>query len=362
MEFDRGSNRQTEIMKALIKDGDFESYKLATLNKPVPNEGELLIKILKVSICGSDIALYKWNDVGKSIASLPFIPGHECVGMIEAIGENCPPEYREGQRVCCENHFFCGECYQCSHDQQNVCQNMGQYGHGRGTMHGGCSVYSIIPARYCYILKTDIDDNKACILEPFGVAHNACEELKPQNDTVLVQGCGAIGLMSIGIIKWMGASKIIATDIFDQKLEKAKIMGADVVVNGRNENLKDVVFKETDGNGAGRILEASGAQPLVNESFQLLRKGGRCVFVGIPKEPLHVENVGRDIIFKSLTLKTVHGRKIFRSWEESEKLIHENKVDVSCIITHDYPMSKFEEAFRILFDGEGCKIILDPSK
>eukprot|EP00112_Aurelia_sp_Birch-Aquarium-sp1_P006742 Seg1738.10 transcript_id=Seg1738.10/GoldUCD/mRNA.D3Y31 product="L-threonine 3-dehydrogenase" protein_id=Seg1738.10/GoldUCD/D3Y31 len=349
-------------MKALIKDADFESYKLKEIDTPVPKEGELLVKILKVSICGSDIALYKWNDVGRSIATLPFIPGHECVAEVVSLGPDCPQEYKIGQRVCCENHYFCGSCFQCLHGQRNICQNMGQYGHGRGTIHGGCSEYSIIPARYCYILQTDIEDSKACILEPFGVAHNAVEELKPQEDTVLVQGCGAIGLMTIGIIKWMGAKKIIATDVFDQKLEKAKIMGADVVVNGMKENLSDVVMKETNRDGVGRILEASGAQPLVNNSFQLLRKGGRCVFIGIPKEPLHVENVGRDVIFKSLTLKTVHGRKIFTSWEESEKLIHENKVDVSCIITHELPMSRFEEAFRILFTGEGCKIILDPSK
>ncbi|XP_031574222.1 uncharacterized protein LOC116308013 [Actinia tenebrosa] len=348
--------------KVLIKETEREGYEYKEMPIPEPGKGELLVKVLLASICGSDIALYKWNEIAKAIATLPFIPGHECVGEVMKVGSGCGDEYTVGQRVCCENHFYCGKCYQCLHDQRHICQNLNQYGHGRGTIYGGCSQYTIIPARYAYILKTDIESKKACLLEPFGVAHHAMEALKPSGESVLVLGCGPIGLLAIGIAKAMGAAKIIATDIIEYRLDKAKQMGADVVVNCKREGLKEIVFRETSEDGVGRVIECSGAAPLLNSSFSFLRKGGRIVLVGLPKQPLHIENVLRDIVFKSITMKTVHGRKIFSTWEKSEQLIYENKVDVLPLITHEIPMSRFEEAFQLLFNAQGCKILLDPQK
>eukprot|EP00118_Oscarella_pearsei_P009889 m.58176 g.58176 ORF g.58176 m.58176 type:complete len:357 (+) comp34797_c0_seq1:572-1642(+) len=349
-----------KTMKALVKTAETESYEWQEIPVPEPQKGELLVKVTRASICGSDIALYKWNEVAKVIATVPFTPGHECVGQIVVAGPGCPPQYKIGKRVCCENHYYCGDCYQCNHDMRHICQNMKQYGHGRGTIHGGCSQYTIIPAAYAYLLKTDIDDDKACLLEPFGVAHQAMEALHPEGDTVLVQGCGPVGLFAIGISKAMGASKILAVDVFDEKLQTAKKFGADVVINGKKEDLKEAVKRETNGDGIGRLVEATGAPPMVNNSFSLLRKGGRIVLIGLPRAPLHVENVLTDVIFRAITIKTVHGRKIFSSWEKSEELISNEKVDVTPAITHHFPMSQFEKAFETLFSGSGCKIMLDP--
>ncbi|XP_062515892.1 L-threonine 3-dehydrogenase-like [Corticium candelabrum] len=349
-----------QTMKALVKTDEKESYELKEIPVPQAQEGELLVRILKASICGSDIALYRWNEVAQIIAKVPFTPGHECVAEIVGVGPNCPPEFTVGKRVCCENHYYCGYCYQCSHDQRHICQNLSQYGHGKGTVHGACSQYSIIPARYAYLLKTDIDDNTACLLEPFGVAHQAVEGLFPSGETVLVQGCGPIGLFCIGICKTLKASKIIVTDVIDEKLEMARTMGADVVVNSKKEDLRTAVIRETNGDGAGRIVEATGYPPLVNNSFSLLRKGGRIVLIGLPKAPLHVDNVLSDIVFKSLTMTTVHGRKIFHTWEKSEEMLHQKKVDVSVAVTHEFPMSQFEKAFEVLFSGQACKIMLNP--
>ncbi|KAK3747926.1 hypothetical protein QZH41_008847 [Actinostola sp. cb2023] len=307
-------------MKVLIKEEETAGYIYKDMPIPEPCEGELLVKVLMSSICGSDIALYKWNQVAKAIATLPFIPGHECVGEVVKVGPGCGNDFQVGLRVCCENHFFCGRMW-----------------------------------THC--------------------------------------------LLAVGIAKAMGAGKIfnirgafclsnrIATDINQDRLGKAKQMGADVLVNGLMENLKEIettiipapftwefpqgfyskllrnvplVFRETLGDGVGRVIECSGAAVMVNNSFSFLRKGGRIVLVGIPKEPLHVENVLSDILFKSITMKTVHGRKIFSTWEKSEQLIHQNKVDVTPLITHELPMSKYEQAFQLLFKGEGCKILMNP--
>jgi threonine 3-dehydrogenase len=152
----------------------------------------------------------------------------------------------------------------------------------------------------------------------------------------------------------------IATDVIDAKLEMAKKMGADILINSENSDLRTAVLSETNNDGAGRIVEATGFSPLVNSSFSMLRKGGRIVLIGLPKAPLHVENVLADIIFKSLTLTTVHGRKIFHTWEKSEEMLHQKLVDVNIAVTHEFPMSQFEKAFEVLFSGEACKIMIDP--
>ena len=141
-------------MTALIKKEEKESYVLEKIDVPVPSGDEVLIKVEKVAICGSDINLYQWNDVAKVIATIPFIPGHECTGTVVATGPQAT--LTVGQRIAVENHFFCGDCYQCDHGRGDICQNMGQYGHGKKTMHGGCSEYSIVSSKYCYPLTTSI--------------------------------------------------------------------------------------------------------------------------------------------------------------------------------------------------------------
>lgn len=175
-----------KVMKALIKEEEATSYQYKQVPVPLPEEGDLLVKVRKVALCGSDISLYQWNEVAKVVAKVPFSPGHEMVGEIVAVGPNVSSDYAIGKRVCVENHFYCGDCYQCKHDQRHICQRLNQFGHGKGTIHGGCSEYTIIPARYAYLLNTDITDSQAAVLEPFGVAHQALEEIEPNNETVLI--------------------------------------------------------------------------------------------------------------------------------------------------------------------------------
>lgn len=346
-------------MKALVKTQAKASYDLVDIPVPEPNDGELLIKVERVSICGSDINLYTWNEVGQAIATLPFTPGHECVGQVVKVGPNCG-EITVGTRIGVENHYYCGKCYQCTHDLQHICKDMGQFGHGKKTVYGGCSQYTIVPAKYAYVLTKNLTPQQACLLEPLGVAQHAIEEVQCVGDTLLVIGCGPIGLLSIAVAKAVGASKIYATDIIPSKLELAKKMGADEVINSKDEDLLARIMQLTNQDGVGCLIEASGSPYMVNSSFTYLRKGGHILLVGLPKAPLHVENVLQNVIFKSLVLKTIHGRKIFHTWKESEKLISEGKVDLSPIISHDLPMTKFEDAFSTLLKAEGCKILIDP--
>ncbi|CAG5131396.1 unnamed protein product [Candidula unifasciata] len=349
-----------KTMKALVKQTEGPSYSYVEIPVPEPKDGEVLIKVDAVAICGSDIALYKWDNVARVIATVPFIPGHECAGTVVKRGPNT--DIPIGTKVGVENHFFCGECYQCLHEDGAICINMGQYGHGKKTEHGGCSEYSIVPERYLYRLKSDLDPEQIALLEPLGVAHNMIERLNVEGQDVLVIGSGPVGLMAQAVSKALGAKRVVATDVEDAKLELARKFGADITVNVKNTDLKEFVMKLTNSVGIDRICECSGVSAVVNSSFSLLRKGGHIGLVGLPKQPLHVENVLQDIVFKALTLKTVHGRLIFHTWEEIEKLVVEGKIDVKAVISHRFPMSKFEDAFQTLFSGQACKILLDPSK
>ena len=146
-------------MKALVKLTEEKSYKYIDYPISEPGNGELLVKVIKTSICGSDLNLYSWNEVAKKMAKVPFIPGHECVGEIVKVGPGCARSFKIGQRVCCENHYFCGKCYQCLHGQENICQNLNQFGHGNGTIHGGMLSMTVSNSKSLASSCTKVDCN-----------------------------------------------------------------------------------------------------------------------------------------------------------------------------------------------------------
>lgn len=348
-----------KTMKALVKTNEGSSFDYKDVPVPEPKDDEVLVKVDAISVCGSDINMYTWNDIARVIATIPFIPGHECAGTVVKCGPKA--NIQIGTKVGVENHYFCGDCYQCKHDCKEICKNMGQFGHGKKTDHGACSEYTLVSAKYLYQLKRNLSPDQIAMLEPLGVAHNAVERLDVKGEDALIIGCGPVGLLVGMVAKAMGAKRLVGADLDDNRLELAKKIGFDVTVNTKEKDLKQFVMDFTNGDGMGRVCECSGAPVMVNSSFSYLRKGGTIVMVGLPKQPLHVENVLQDVVFKALTLRTVHGRRIFHTWEETEALVADGKVDVNALISHRFPMSKFEDAFQVLFGGKGCKIVLYPS-
>lgn len=349
-------------MKALVKDGPMQSYTYREIDVPVPKEDEILVKMESVAICGSDIPLYKWDAVGQRIATIPFVPGHECSGEVVLVGSKVT-EFKVGDKVCAETHIPCDKCYQCTHGVKGICKDMGLFGHGVKTLSGGCSQYATVPVSAAYKLNYKLSPRMACLLEPFGVAHNACEDIPIKGDHVLILGAGPIGLFAAALSKYMGATKVIVADIVDTRLEVATKVGADVAINTKDMSIEDIlkrVHAETNGDGAGCLLECSGAPNLVNNCFKFMRKGGHAVLIGLPKAPLHIENVLGDFIFRAITVKTIHGRKMFSTWEQCEKILGEGKVNIEPIISHEYPLSQFEKAFEVLLNGTASKVIMDP--
>jgi len=181
-------------------------------------------------------------------------------------------------------------------------------------------------------------------------------------DDLLVLGCGPIGLFAVQIAKASGARKVIAVDIPDSRLALAKSFGADVCINCSTLDLRSEILAHSDGNGVGHLIEATGAPALVNLSCSLLRKGGVACFVGLPKAPFHVDNVLQDFLFKSVTLRTIHGRKIWHTWERAEELMVARNLNPLPAVSHQFSLRDYELAFNTLFSGAACKIVLDPWK
>lgn len=348
-------------MRALVKDNPEKGYELKSIPVPAIEADEILFRVEKVAICGSDIALYLWNEVAKVIATVPFIPGHEATGVVIKVGD-AVKDIQEGARIAIENHFFCGDCYSCKNRRGDICKNMSQYGHGKGTTQGGFSQLSMVKAKYCYQLKTNISFLDAVLLEPMGVAHNGLSRIGVENQDVLIIGAGAIGLLATSVAKAMGATKVMIADVNAERLELAKKMGADVTINCKEVELHKEIMRLTGGDGVPRLVEASGASALVNSCFKLLQKGAQLVFIGLHRLPLHVDDFLNDIVFKSLTLHTVHGRRIFDTWIKCEKLIADGKVDPKLIVSHEFSMTDYQNAFDTLMSGKACKIVVDPQK
>jgi len=347
-------------MRALRKETPTPGYSLDTEHPvPEPLGDEVLIKVDSVAICGSDIALYNWSEVAQVIAKVPFIPGHEAVGTVVKTGPEAT--LKAGDRVGVENHFYCGSCYTCDEDRGDICSKMSQYGHGKGTEHGGFSEFSIVSSKYCYVFRTGISFREGVLLEPLGVAHNGVETIQVKGHDVLVLGAGPIGLLAAQCAAAEGCSRVIIADVNKFRLELAEKMNLACPLVTLDTSVKDLeteVKSLTSGNGVPRLVEATGAPPVVNNCFRLLRKGGKVVLIGIPKAPIHIEDPMPNVLFKSLTLTTVHGRRIFHTWEACEALVSSGKVDPTIIISHEFPLDQWQDAFDLLLSGKACKIVV----
>ena len=347
----------SSTMMAIVKSKREPGYEYLSVPRPELKANEVLLKIHETAICGTDILLYKWDPlVHGLIRSLPFIPGHECCAEVVEVGADVTG-LAAGMRVCAETHVPCGRCYQCTHGLQHICKNLLLFGHH---MDGCFAEYAVIPATAVYRLKTDLPARLACLLEPFGVSLRGVQEVMPRGDTLLITGCGPIGLFAVAVARHAGAGRIIAAEPTPARLQLAGALGADVLVDMRTADLRQAVMNATGGDGAGCIIECSGSPPVVNGCFKCLRKGGHLVLLGNPKGPVEIRDVMPDLMHKELTLKTVHGRRMYETWEQAEALLASGRMAISSVVTHTLPMSRFDEAFTLILQGEACKVELTP--
>ena len=342
-------------MQALVKTTP-RSTELKSVPIPEPDRSQILLKIRAAALCGTDLHVYHWNSWAQNSGiQLPVVMGHECCGEVVAVGENVT-DVRTGDKVVVETHIPCGGCYQCLNGEQHICNNLKLF-----SIHlDGCfAEYAVVPANCARKIPDEIPFRVGAVMEPLGTALRSAVETRVGGATILVTGCGPIGLFTIASAAALGASRIIASDISPLRLEIAAQMGADLTLDPSGEDIVETVLVSTAGYGADVVIDASGSVTAVQQGFRCLRKGGRVALIGLPDKPLELE-LGREVVFKEAKILGIHGRKMFETWTQMENLLATGKLDVLPAITHILPLSQWKEGIELASSGAACKVVFEP--
>ena len=319
---------------------------------PSPGPGEVLIRVRKTSICGTDLHIHRWDAWAQATIPWPMVVGHEFMGEIVQVGAGAVG-LEVGQRVAGEGHITCGHCRNCKGGRREFCHNHVGVG---VTRPGAFAELIVLPAQNVFVVPEHIDDDIAAILDPLGNATHTALRYDVVGEDVLITGAGPIGAMAAAIVQHIGARHVVITDINRFRLDLAARLGATRVVDVTAERLADVTSElgMTEGFDVG--LEMSGAEAAFNQMLDAMNHGGRIAILGIPPGPMTLDV--NDVIFKGLELQGIYGRRIFETWYKMAAML-QSGLDVSSIVTHRLPADRFDDAFEIVAGGECGKVILD---
>jgi threonine 3-dehydrogenase len=344
-----------ETMRALCKTRPEAGAEL--IEAPIPGIGpdDVLIKIRACTICGTDLHVYNWDPWAQARIKTPLIFGHECSGEIIERGHNVRT-VQVGDFVSLETHITTEDAYQSRICQANVDPGVKILGIDR---QGSYAEYVSVPAKVAWKNPPDMSPEIASIQEPFGNAVYTVLSAPVTARTVLVTGCGPIGLWAVGIAKAAGARAVYATDINPLRLEIAEKMGATLAINSSEQDPVEVIKRETGGIGVDVLCEMSGNWRAIKQGFAALRNGGRVSMLGIPPRPIEID-LANDIVFKGATIYGISGRLIWETWYQTQALITTGMVDPTPVITHRFKLEEFDEAFRLMNEGKAAKVALFP--
>lgn len=339
-------------MKALVKRYAKEGLWMEDVPPASIKDDEVLIKTHKTSICGTDVHIYKWDAWAQKTVPVPMIIGHEYMGEIAEIGKNVKG-LKVGDRVTGEGHITCGICPPCRKGQKHLCMNV----FGLGYDCPGCfAEYFNIPAENVFPIPPSISDNQAAIFDPFGNAVHTALTYDLTGEDVLITGAGPIGIMAAAIAVKAGAHQVVITDVNEYRLELAKKMGAQTVVNVARTSLQDVMNAIGINNGFTVGMEMSGNPEGLKTLLETAQHGGKIALLGILPPACVID--WDLIIFKMLTVKGIYGREIFSTWFKMVNLL-ESGLKIDPIITHHYPVEEFQKGFDAMLSGKSGKVILD---
>jgi len=342
-------------MQAVVKAHAAPGIEIREVPVPTPGPGEVLVKVSAASVCGTDLHIFNWDPWAQGRIHPPLIPGHEFAGAVAAIGRGVTT-VKEGDLVSAEMHVACGKCLQCRTGLAHVCQFVRILG---VDANGAFASYAVIPEANIWKLSPAIPHDYASLLDPLGNAVHTVLSGPIAATSVVVTGCGAIGLFSIAVAKACGAAKVFAIEVNAHRRGVAAEMGADLALDPATDNVREQILDATNGTGVDVLLEMSGVQSAMALGFELLRTGGRASLLGIPSRPVELD-FARDIIFKGATVKGINGRKMFETWFQMEALLAANKLDLEPVITHRLKLAQFAEAMKLLQSGEAIKVVLKP--
>jgi threonine 3-dehydrogenase len=339
-------------LKALVKVSAGPGFELRDVPRPDIREDEVLIRVRRAGVCGTDVHIYEWDDWARGRCKPPFTVGHEFAGDVVEVGR-LVKDVKEGDRVTAEGHIVDGRCLLCRTGNSHVCP----YTKIIGVDRDGCfAEFIAMPATNVWHLDDNISYDIGGIHDPMGNAFHTALTAEIPGSTVLITGCGPIGLFAVGICKAAGASRIFATDVNETRLELARAMGAHHAI--RPDAAQELILAHTEGLGVDVVLEMSGVAAAIHQAFSLVRVGGRVQMLGIPPRPMDV-NFATEVIFKGLTIYGVVGRRMYDTWHQMTRFLRSGEFDPAKVITHRFPMERADEAIGAIRSGAAGKVIFE---
>ncbi len=338
-------------MKALVKKYPKRGIWMEEVPVPEIKVNDVLVKIKKSAICGTDLHIYKWDEWSQNTIQPPMIIGHEHVGEVVDIGAGVT-DVKVGDRVTSEGHIACGHCRNCRRGKKHVCENTVGIGVNRD---GIFAQYAAIPSSNIILLNKKISDDLISIFDPYGNATHTALSFPVVGEDVLITGAGPIGCMAAAICRFAGARYIVITDISEYRLDLARKMGATKAINPNKERIADVV-RELGMHGFDVGLEMSGVPSAFNEMIDNMYNGSKIALLGILPNSTTIQ--WDKIIFKAIHIKGIYGREMFETWYKMEQMILSG-LDISPVITHRLPIDDFEKGFEIMEEGNCGKVILN---
>ena len=342
----------TNEMKALVKAKPEVGLWMQYVPVPEPGPNDVLIKVKKSAICGTDVHIWKWDDWSAKTVPVPMVVGHEFCGEIVDCGK-AVTKFHIGERVSGEGHVVCGTCRNCRAGRGHLCRNTMGVG---VNCPGSFAEYVCIPEANVVPIPDNISDEIAAIFDPFGNAVHTALSFDLVGEDVLVTGAGPIGIMGALVAQKVGARKVVITDISPYRIDLAKRLGVQHVVNAAEETLSDVMTRigMTEGFDVG--LEMSGAAPAMRDMIDKMNNGGKIALLGIAPTEFAVD--WNEIIFKMLTVKGIYGREIFETWYKMIALV-QSGLDLTDLITHRIDVDEFESGFAAMISGEAGTVVMD---
>ncbi len=339
-------------MKALVKSKAEKGLWLEDVPEPEIGINDVLIRVLKTGICGTDVHIYDWDAWAQETIKVPTVIGHEVVGEIVEIGSNVN-DFGVGDVVSVEGHLVCGRCRNCMAGRRAKCANTQGIGVQTG---GGFAEYIAVPMTNIWKHKKGVDLDVAAIFDPFGNAVHTALEFEVFGEDVLITGAGPIGIMSAAVAKHAGARHVVITDVNPKRLELANKMPITKAVDVRETRLREVQKELGMKEGFDVGMEMSGNPSAFREMIENMSHGANIALLGIPSEEFAID--WKTVVFNMLTLTGIYGRKMYETWYQMSVLL-EAGLDISPVITHRYSYEEFEKGFEVMKGGDSGKVILD---
>ena len=339
-------------MKALVKRESKPGLWLEEVDEPAVGINDVLIKVDRTGICGTDVHIYKWDAWAQQTIPVPMVVGHEFVGEIVEVGANVT-DFHPGEIASGEGHVVCGRCRNCLAGRRHLCADTSGIGVNRS---GAFAEYISLPMTNVWQHHRSMDRDIAAIFDPFGNAVHTALSFPVLGEDVLITGAGPIGCMAAAVAQHAGARNVVVTDINPWRLELASRLGATRTVDVRSEDLQ-VVQKElglTEGFDVG--LEMSGSPAAFRQMLDNLCHGGKVALLGIPPEEIAID--WNTVVFNMLTIKGIYGREMYETWYKMKVLI-EGGLNLTPVITHRFHYTEFEKGFETMLSGQSGKVILE---